>query len=72
MDEQASGGGGGGGGGELNDGAEWEQVWERKYSLRKKNKEEKKILHASCSVAVQLSSTGYTWTFIYIIKIYIF
>ena len=42
MDEQASGGGGGGGGGELNDGAEWEQVWERKYSLRKKNKEEKK------------------------------
>ena len=39
-------------------------VWE------KRTKKKKKILHASCSVAVQLSSTGYTWTFIYYKNIY--
>ncbi len=71
MDEQASGGGGGGGGGELNDGAEWEQVWERKYSLRKKNKEEKK--NTTCEL--QCRSTTVVQgilELLYIIKIYIF
>ena len=70
MDEQAS--GGGGGGGELNDGAEWEQVWERKYSLRKKKQRRKKKYYMRVAVSQYNSVVQGILELLYIIKIYIF